>query len=162
MGLGILRDFSRAAAQDRFVMQPVFVRFIAIFACAAFLAGTDVANARSLMDILKAIGNSIAHPQKKSHPPPRTTKSPAPKKASPTPSPAATVAPPGGQNVRRALRAPAAKGEKRDAPYGVPVPGRQGLVTSPFAPDAGYIDVSKFSPGTEVKDPFTGKVFRTP
>jgi len=35
-------------------------------------------------------------------------------------------------------------------------------VTSPFSPNSGYIDVRGFSPGTPVKDPYTGKVFLTP
>ena len=37
-----------------------------------------------------------------------------------------------------------------------------GLVTSPFAPDGGYVDVTGFPPGTAVEDPYTGKVFLTP
>ncbi len=45
---------------------------------------------------------------------------------------------------------------------GTPVPGQSGLVTSPFAPDRGYVDVTGFSPGTEVEDPYTGKIFLTP
>ncbi|HEY3038287.1 MAG TPA: hypothetical protein VGJ66_06095 [Pyrinomonadaceae bacterium] len=56
----------------------------------------------------------------------------------------------------------ATKNRKGDLPYGIPVPGKQGLVTSPFSPDSGYIDVRSFPPGTEVKDPYTGKSFLTP
>lgn len=48
------------------------------------------------------------------------------------------------------------------APMAKPVPGKQGYVLSPFSPDAGYIDVSGMPPGTEAKDPYTGKVFRVP
>jgi hypothetical protein len=54
------------------------------------------------------------------------------------------------------------KNPRSDLPYGIPVPGKQGLVTSPFSPDSGYIDVRSFPPGTEVKDPYTGKSFLTP
>jgi hypothetical protein len=36
------------------------------------------------------------------------------------------------------------------------------LVTSPFSPDSGYIDVRSFPPGTEVRDPYTDKTFLTP
>jgi hypothetical protein len=46
--------------------------------------------------------------------------------------------------------------------YGKPVPGKPGFVTSPYEPYQGYIDVRGFPPGTEVKDPYTGKVFLVP
>jgi len=69
---------------------------------------------------------------------------------------------PNGHNVRAAKAARAAKKGKSGLPYGTPVPGKQGLVTSPFSPDSGYIDVRSFPPGTEVKDPYTDKIFLTP
>jgi hypothetical protein len=85
---------------------------------------------------------------------------------SPTPDPNAhatsesTNKPPSDRNTRSATRASAKKGD--DLPYGTPVPGKQGFVTSPFSPNSGYIDVRGFVPGTPVKDPYTGKVFLTP
>ncbi len=69
---------------------------------------------------------------------------------------------PNGNNVRAAKAARAAKKGKSGLLYGTPVPGKQGLVTSPFSPDNGYVDVRSFPPGTEVKDPYTGKIFLTP
>ena len=61
--------------------------------------------------------------------------------------------------VLRASAAPQAKG---DMPYGIPVPGRKGMVISPYLPEGNYIDVSGFPPGSAVKDPYTGKVFLVP
>ena len=49
-----------------------------------------------------------------------------------------------------------------DLPYAKGVAGKPGFVTSPFAPAAGYIDVRGFPPGTEVKDPYSGKTFLVP
>jgi beta-lactamase regulating signal transducer with metallopeptidase domain len=55
-----------------------------------------------------------------------------------------------------------AKPAGESAPVGIPAPGKPGFVTSPHAPSAGYIDVRGFPSGTEVKCPYTGKIFRTP
>jgi len=65
-----------------------------------------------------------------------------------TPTPVATPPP-----------APAAP---RDISYGTPVPGKAGFVTSPHSPYAGYVDVRGFPPGTEVKCPYSGKIFLVP
>jgi len=125
----------------------------------------DIVEGRSLGELLKALGNSIAHPQKK--PPPRSathkdaikqsTMRDAPAAASPSAS-----ATPTEPSVRAATAAPEAKGGKRDVPYGIPVPNKPGFVTSPFAPNGGYVDVRGFASGTEVKDPYTEKIFLTP
>jgi hypothetical protein len=55
----------------------------------------------------------------------------------------------------------ATRAEKGDHPYGIPVPGKPHVVESPFSPGK-YVDVEGFPPGTEVKDPYTGKIFLVP
>lgn len=50
---------------------------------------------------------------------------------------------------------------KGDYQYGIPVPGKPGFVHSPYSPDK-MTDVRGYAPGTEVKDPYTGKIFLVP
>ena len=62
-------------------------------------------------------------------------------------------------------RVSAADMEKAKAalPYGIPVPGREGMVTRPYTPDEGkYVDVTGFASGSVVKDPYTEKFFLVP
>ncbi|MEY2479285.1 MAG: hypothetical protein QOI04_212 [Verrucomicrobiota bacterium] len=135
-------------------------KFIFAFVFAALALSGGIAQADPVGDFFKRLGNSLAHPQK--HPRKRTaTASPGEKNASPTPAP--SPSPTATEQVQRATSAAAdPKNKKRDVPYGIPVPNKPGFVTSPFAPNGGYVDVRGFPSGTEVKDPYTGKIFLTP
>ena len=57
---------------------------------------------------------------------------------------------------------PPKKEEPAKLEYGKAVRGKEGFVTSPYAPEAGFIDVRGFPPDTEIKDPYTGKIFLVP
>ena len=47
-------------------------------------------------------------------------------------------------------------------PTAKPVPGKPGYVFSPFDPGGGYVDVTGYSSGQKVKDPYSGKIFLVP
>ncbi len=47
-------------------------------------------------------------------------------------------------------------------PFGAPVPGRTGMVTSPYANKNQLVDVAGMGAGQTVKCPYTGKLFRVP
>lgn len=71
----------------------------------------------------------------------------------------------GTPGVETAASPPPAAGSTKvatgDYPYGIPVPGKPHLVESPYSPGK-YVDVEGFRPGTEVKDPYTDKIFLVP
>ena len=147
-----------------------------VVALIAALLATHRADAGSLGDFFKALGNSIAHPgQPKKQPTPKpTAKKPKAKTSQqqvadfpPTPppippSPTATPTASTTQPPVRPASAPPIKNSKRDIPYAIPIPNKPGFVTNPYAPKAGYVDVRGFPSGTEVKDPYSGKIFLTP
>lgn len=47
-------------------------------------------------------------------------------------------------------------------PTAKPVPGKPGYVFSPFDPSGGYVDVTGYTSGQKVKDPYSGKIFLVP
>ena len=89
--------------------------------------------------------------------------------ASPTPTPDAYATPtPPVEETPKVTGGPSptpaqtSATQSREMPYGTPVPGKPGFVTSPHSPYAGYVDVRGFPPGTEVKCPYSGKIFLVP
>ena len=76
-------------------------------------------------------------------PGPRSSPSAVTEKAKPSPSPRTTTA-------------------QTQIPTAKPVPGKPGYVFSPFDPSGGYVDVTGYSPGQKVKDPYSGKIFLVP
>jgi hypothetical protein len=159
------------------VMKPPLRLVVICLSIFAFLSAPGVGEAGPFEDFFSKLRRSFSHPSPKPRSPQprqsmRRQNNETPpsdaleasnisnRQASPSPTP--VPAPPNRTNVRVAKATATKKNPKGDVPYGIPVPGKQGLVTSPFSPDSGYIDVRSFPPGTEVKDPYTGKSFLTP
>jgi hypothetical protein len=148
-----------------------------------FLSGPYV-NAGPVGDFFKKVGQSISkplRPQPEPQPQPQSTRPPPTKTPHATRRPTSRAAPAAAATplvVAQPSQPPkeeeftgtvrgvsAADMEKAKAglPYGVPVPGRKGMVTSPYTPDEGkYVDVTGFASGSIVKDPYTGKFFLVP
>jgi len=148
-----------------------------------FLSGPFV-NAGPVGDFFKKVGQSISKPlQRQPEPEPQPQSTPlqstktshatrrsGSRAASSTGATASTAAQPSQPPKEEESTAPvrrvsAADVEKIKAglPYGIPVPGRKGMVASPYLPEDGkYIDVTDFASGSIVKDPYTGKFFLVP
>jgi hypothetical protein len=146
-----------------------------------FLSGSFV-NAGPVGDFFKKVGHSISKPlQSQPSPPPQSTR-PQPantpqatRRRTSRATPAAATTPPGVAQpshpskeeevtgtVRRVSAADMEKA-KAGLPYAIPVPGRKGMVSSPYLPEEDkYIDVTDFASGSVVKDPYTGKFFLVP
>lgn len=122
------------------------------------------AKAGPFQNFVRTLRSTIGHPKET----PRPHRSTHKHRKTPTSHAADSQAPDkatpavGQPEVRWAKASSIASDEKANLPYGTPVPGKPGLVTSPFAPDAGYVQVLGFPPGSPVEDPYTGKIFLTP
>ena len=144
-----------------------------------FLSGSFV-SAGPVGDFFKKVRQSISKPLQPQPQPqstrPQPTKTPhatrrptsraAPAAAATSPAVAQPSQPPKEEESAGAVRHVSAadiEKAKAELPYGVPVPGRKGMVTSPYLPEDGkYIDVTDFASGSVVKDPYTGKFFLVP
>src|SRR5438552_4443 len=135
-------------------------------------------NAGPVGDFFKKVGQSISkplQPQPQSAPPqpaktPHATRRPTSRAAPAAAATSPAVAQPSHsskeeESTGAVQHVSAADMEKAKAglPYGIPVPGRKGMVTSPYLPEEDkYIDVTGFASGSVVKDPYTGKFFLVP
>ena len=79
----------------------------------------------------------------KPSPSPKSSPSTITEKSKPSPAP---------RNASTQTQIPTAK----------PVPGKPGYVFSPFDPGGGYVDVTGYTSGQKVKDPYSGKIFLVP
>jgi len=148
-----------------------FKRLFIILVVAYFLLGHHRATAGPL-DFFRKVRDSIVHPRhhhsarhatqtrSDNSTPSQNTKSPMERNdVRPPPLVEAEESP---SSARVASSVPAEQRSRNDFPYGIPVPNKSGFVTSPYSPKSGYVDVRGFPSGTQVKDPYTGKVFLTP
>lgn len=103
----------------------------------------------------------IATAQTPSEPAPGTA--PEPKAESkPLPAKELATAPVPAKTLNPASQPPAPVRAEDSLPYGVAIPGRPGLVNSPYAAKNQFVDVAGLKPGQEVKCPYSGKLFRVP
>jgi hypothetical protein len=151
-------------------MPRLLKKFALLSTLLAMMVSAPAVVATPVGDFFRRIGRSISHLGRSSSPPRDARKSKAdaaankaskkPEEARSTPTDATPAPTP--VDIRPAARAaPDPKG-RRDVPYGVAAPNQPGLVTSPYAPTQGFVDVRAFPSSTEVLDPFTGKIFLTP
>ncbi len=84
---------------------------------------------------------------------PRTTVKPSP---SPKSSPATVT------EKSKPSPSPSRTTTTQSLPTAKPVPGKPGYVFSPFDPSGGYVDVTGYTSGQKVKDPYSGKIFLVP
>jgi len=101
------------------------------------------------------------YPNQQAQYPPQPQPFPQDPTVQPPPAPTPTDVPPVDTAPAPAPTAAATQAAKGDYPYAVPVPGKPGFVRSPYSPDK-MTDVRGYAPGTEVKDPYTQKIFLVP
>lgn len=166
----LIEQANRLCAKSAMVR--ILRRTVLTLCLSTFAVSGPCAAANPVGDFFKKIGRSISHLGKSPTPTPTPRKSRENSrqgepnaneevKAAPSATPLVTPTPTP-IDIRPATSAPPDRRRPRDLPYAVAVPNRPGFVTSPYAPDEGFVDVRAFPSSTEVLDPFTGKVFLTP
>jgi hypothetical protein len=160
------------------------MNLLLLLVIALLLLSGSFVNAGPVGDFFKKVGQSISKPLQSQPPPappsqsthPQPAKTPHPTKRPTSRAEAAAAATSPGvaqpshpskeeESTGAVQHVSAADVEKIKAglPYGVPVPGRRGMVTSPYLPEEDkYIDVTGFTSGSIIKDPYTGKFFLVP
>jgi hypothetical protein len=83
-------------------------------------------------------------PRSRPSPSPHSSPATVTEKSKPSPSPSRTTS------------------TQAQYPTAKPVPGKPGYVFSPFDPSGGYVDVTGYTSGQKVKDPYSGKIFVVP
>ena len=83
-------------------------------------------------------------PRSKPGPSPKSSPAAVTEKSKPSPSPSRSTS------------------TQSQLPTAKPVPGKPGYVFSPFDPSGGYVDVTGYTSGQKVKDPYSGKIFFVP
>jgi hypothetical protein len=116
-------------------------------------SGGKLQDERSQPEGLLALLRANAPPASTPSMAPATSTTPAVAASSTSPKNIATIKP-----TPSVLRSPTSDST---LPYGKPIPGKPGFVSSPYDPKF-IIDVRGFPPGTLVNDPNTNKPFRIP
>src|SRR6266487_286275 len=158
---------------DNIVNRLIRSRRVCLPVAALFLLSGQCVNADPVGDFFKKVGQSISKafqpqptpiPSKKTRTSRRPTSRESNAESVPTPLEKPSKPAKEEQSVPPVLPASAVPAGKAqgDMPYGIPVPGRKGMVASPYLPEGNYVAVSAFAPGSAVKDPYTGKIFRVP